>query len=115
MKNIINLFLIIVCFFATSCQGTKDALQGKSRGERSDEFLVQKKNPLSMPPDFNELPVPLDENIIETKESESGLKDKLKVSTKVKKPKNSKSKSLEQTIIEKTGINLELEIKIIGE
>ena len=54
-----------------------------------------------MPPDFNELPVPLDENIIETKESESGLKDKLKVSTKVKKSKNSKSKSLEQTIIEK--------------
>ena len=44
MKNIINLFLIIVCFFATSCQGTKDALQGKSRSERSDEFLVQKKS-----------------------------------------------------------------------
>ena len=101
MKNIINLFLIIVCFFATSCQGTKDALQGKSRGERSDEFLVQKKNPLSMPPDFNELPVPLDENIIETEETENGIKDKLKVSTKVKKSKNSKSKSLEQTIIEK--------------
>ena len=101
MKNIINLFLIIVCFFATSCQGTKDALQGKSRAERSDEFLVKKKTPFSLPPDFNELPVPLDENIIETKESESGIKDKLKVSTKVKKSKNNKSKSLEQTIIEK--------------
>ena len=101
MKNIVNLFLIIVCFFVTSCQGTKDALQGKSRGERSDEFLVQKKNPLSMPPDFNELPVPLDENIIETQESENGLKDKLKVSTKVKKSENNKSKSLEQSIIEK--------------
>ena len=71
-------------------------------GEKeATNFLFKKKNPLSMPPDFNELPVPLDENIIETKESESGLKDKLKVSTKVKKSKNNKSKSLEQTIIEK--------------
>ena len=41
-----------------------------------------------MPPDFNELPVPLDENIIEIKESESGLKDKLKVSTKAIKLKD---------------------------
>ena len=96
-----KIFLIFITFFVfTSCQSIKDGLSGK-KGENSDEFLVQKKNPLSMPPDFNELPVPLDENIIETKESESGLKDKLKVSTKVKKSKNNKSKSLEQTIIEK--------------
>ena len=75
MKNIINLFLIIVCFFATSCQGTKDALQGKSRGERSDEFLVQKKSPLLMPPDYNELPNPKLETDPETLKENSDIKE----------------------------------------
>ena len=101
MKNIINLFLILVCFLATSCEGTKNALQGSNRGERSDEFLVKKKNPLSMPPDFNELPVPLDKNVINSKETETDLKNKLKVTTKVKKTDNNKPKSLEQSILEK--------------
>ena len=47
--------------FLVSCSGAKDALQGKKRSENSDEFLVEKKNPLTVPPDINELPVPLDQ------------------------------------------------------
>ena len=42
-----------------SCQSVKDALSGK-KYESSDEFLVIKKNPLVLPPDFNELPKPED-------------------------------------------------------
>ena len=30
----------------------------KSKKNNSDEFLVEKKSPLSMPPNFDELPVP---------------------------------------------------------
>ena len=44
-----------------SCSGAKDALQGKKRSDNSDEFLVEKKNPLTVPPDIDELPVPLDQ------------------------------------------------------
>ena len=44
-------FLILICFFLTSCQSIKDGLSGR-KSENSDEFLVQKKNPLVMPPDF---------------------------------------------------------------
>ena len=44
--------------FLVSCSGAKDALQGKKRSDNSDEFLVEKKSPLLMPPDFDELPVP---------------------------------------------------------
>ena len=36
----------------------KEALEGKKRSEQSDEFLVEKKSPLVMPPDYNELPIP---------------------------------------------------------
>ena len=75
--------LIILLFFVTSCQNVKDALQGK-KYESSDEFLVIKKNPLVLPPNFNELPTPkdvADKTQIENIENEiedllSSIKDK---------------------------------------
>ena len=45
----------------TSCQSVKNALSGVKQ-ENSDEFLVQKKNPLVLPPDFTDLPEPFDES-----------------------------------------------------
>ncbi len=59
MKKI-NLFLILFAIFLTSCQSIKDGLSGK-KNENSDEFLVQKKNPLVLPPNFMDLPSPEDE------------------------------------------------------
>ena len=55
-KNIL-LFILLISLY--SCQSVKDALQGK-KYESSDEFLVIKKNPLVLPPDFNMLPEPKD-------------------------------------------------------
>ena len=52
-------FLIILLFLFTSCSNVKDALTGK-KYENSDEFLVIKKNPLVLPPNFNDLPIPDD-------------------------------------------------------
>ena len=52
-------FLITLLFVLCSCQGVKDALSGK-KYENSDEFLVIKKNPLILPPNFNDLPTPED-------------------------------------------------------
>ncbi len=54
-----NFFLIILLLVLCSCQGVKDALTGK-KYENSDEFLVIKKNPLVLPPNFNDLPIPDD-------------------------------------------------------
>ena len=54
-----NFFLIISLFILCSCQGFKNALSGK-KFENSDEFLVIKKNPLVLPPNFNDLPTPKD-------------------------------------------------------
>ena len=48
-------------FVTVSCQSLKNAVSGV-RQENSDEFLVQKKNPLVLPPDFTDLPVPYDES-----------------------------------------------------
>ena len=57
-----NFFLFLITLIVLSgCAGAKDALQGKKRSDGSDEFLIEKKNPLTKPPDYNELPVPISE------------------------------------------------------
>jgi len=103
MKNKYFLF-IVTLILLTSCQGAQDALQGKSRADRSDEFLVEKKNPLSMPPDINELPSPDIDNNNENLESNQDLKNKLKITTKTlnkNKTSSTKQGSLDNTILEK--------------
>ena len=57
-----NIYLILLMMLVTaSCQSVKNALSGVKQ-ENSDEFLVQKKNPLVLPPDFTDLTVPYDES-----------------------------------------------------
>ena len=57
-----NIYLILFMMLVTvSCQSIKNAVSGVKQ-ENSDEFLVQKKNPLVLPPDFTDLPVPFEES-----------------------------------------------------
>ena len=58
MKTKKILLFLITLLALSACAGAKDALQGKKRSDNSDEFLVQKKNPLILPPNYGELPVP---------------------------------------------------------
>ena len=46
-------------FLLSSCQSAKEGLAGGKKNN-TDEFLVQKKNPLVLPPDYNDLPLPKD-------------------------------------------------------
>ena len=58
MKNLrIFIFLNIVILLLTSCATVKKGFQNPKKNN-SDEFLVKKKSPLVMPPDFDELPIP---------------------------------------------------------
>ena len=67
-----KIILILLMMLATaSCQTLKDAVSG-AKQENSDEFLVQKKNPLVLPPDFDDLPEPFDES---TKSIEVQIED----------------------------------------
>ena len=54
-----NYFFLLILLFLYSCENVKNALSGK-KYENSDEFLVIKKNPLVLPPNFNDLPTPKD-------------------------------------------------------
>ena len=48
---------IILLFILSGCQDVKKGFSGKKIDE-GNEFLVIKKNPLVVPPDFNKLPEP---------------------------------------------------------
>tara|TARA_B100000900_G_scaffold270743_1_gene231197 strand:- start:347 stop:646 length:300 start_codon:yes stop_codon:yes gene_type:complete len=54
MKNIL---LICIFFILLSCSTVREGFQNNKKNN-SDEFLVEKKSPLVMPPDFDKLPVP---------------------------------------------------------
>ena len=49
---VLNLLLLLL-----SCGIVKEGFQNPKK-KSSDEFLVEKKSPLVMPPNFNELPIP---------------------------------------------------------
>ena len=63
--------LLILLLFIYSCGSVGEALQGKKRSDQGDEFLIDKKNPLAMPPDFDKLPKPGEANLKSSKDIES--------------------------------------------
>tara|TARA_B100001121_G_C18388993_1_gene479872 strand:- start:263 stop:574 length:312 start_codon:yes stop_codon:yes gene_type:complete len=55
MRFIYNIFLIfVVSLFLFSCGGFKL----KKKASSGEEFLIEKKDPLILPPDFSKLPKP---------------------------------------------------------
>ena len=59
-KNNYIIFLLIFCFLASGCQDVKKGFSGKNI-DQGEEFLVIKKNPLVVPPDFEKMPIPKNE------------------------------------------------------
>ena len=103
MKKInIYINLIFLTIFVTSCSGFGDI--GKTlRNEKTrttDEFLIKKKEPLVLPPDFEEIPEP-DTKIIKKENPQEKIKKMLKTSSNQKTKSTQNSKSLEKSILEK--------------
>jgi len=57
-KFILSVFFMMLI---SGCSGLKDELSLKKK-KSVDEFLIEKKNPLVLPPDFNTLPKPKEKN-----------------------------------------------------
>ena len=102
MKNKKITTLLFFVLFLYSCSGAKDALQGKKRSDNSDEFLVEKKNPLTVPPDIDELPVPLDQDDQEQTEDQENVDINKVLKIDENKDTNDESNSENQNSIEKT-------------
>ena len=65
-------FYILFCIFVflSSCSTVKEGFTNQKKNN-SDEFLVEKKSPLVIPPDYNELPIPNEEKTEDTNEIKS--------------------------------------------
>jgi hypothetical protein len=61
-KNNYSIFLLIFFIFISGCQDVKKALLRK-KIDQGEEFLVEKKNPLQCPPDFEKMPMPSNEKV----------------------------------------------------
>ncbi|MDC0895408.1 DUF3035 domain-containing protein [Candidatus Pelagibacter sp.] len=99
MKQFRFYILIATVLLFSSCSSLKEGFVNQKKNN-SDEFLVEKKSPLVMPPDYNELPIPNEENI--NKESNE-IKSLISKSKKGEIEENfdEKSLSFEGSILEK--------------
>ena len=60
--NIFKKFILLnFILLLASCSTMKSAFVNEKKNN-TDEFLVEKKSPLVMPPDYNELPIPKKKN-----------------------------------------------------
>ena len=95
-----NLHFIFIFVLLASCASVKESFDSK---KNSDEFLVEKKSPLLMPPDYNDLPVP-DSEVTKNKDESNQVKELITKSNNTNsnsnKSDNSKS-SFEKLLIEK--------------
>ena len=102
-KSIIAIFLTLLLLNA--CGTIAEGLGG-SKKKGSDEFLVEKKAPLVVPPSFGDLPEPetkKDENVASPKKNDSSIEEMIIQSSSINtnKKTNDLNTSIEKSIIEK--------------
>ena len=100
---LISSFLILL--FLNSCGTVAEGLGG-SKKKGNEEFLVEKKSPLVLPPSFGQLPEPVKkpkENIILEKKDTSDIEDIINQSssTNTSEKSDDTKNSIEQSIIKK--------------
>ena len=94
MKKNINLVLIFLIL--TSCGGFK------LKKTEVDEFLVEKKSPLVLPPDYGKLPLPDGQKKPDDNKEVLSLKEALsKKNTSETEQKQNNNSSIEKSILDK--------------
>ena len=102
IKNIkFSLLIILSTILLSNCGSVQKALDPQNKNT-SEEFLVEKKSPLSMPPSFEKLPVPSNQKI--TQENQTNSIKSLITDKKISDEKiiNAEAdKDFEQSILDK--------------
>ena len=102
MKYFKLLIFFQLILFLYSCSTAKEGFTNQKKSG-SDEFLVEKKSPLVMPPDYNDLPVP-DENKETEETNENKIKDLVSKNGNENREMNNAEDvnlSIEQSILKK--------------
>ena len=99
MKQFRFYILIATVLLFSSCSSLKEGFVNQKKNN-SDEFLVEKKSPLVMPPDYNELPIPNEKNINKESNEIKSLISKSK-NGEIEENFDKKSSSFEESILDK--------------
>ena len=92
-------FIISVALSIASCGTVKEGFSSNKKNN-SDEFLVEKKSPLVMPPEYNELPIPNERKL---EEDLNNIKSLISESNnhEVKENLDEKKSTIENSILKK--------------
>ena len=94
------ILIILIFNFLQSCSSVSEGFKLK-KGNTGDEFLVEKKNPLVLPPNFEDLPEPSQPLENEEDETEQFQKTLEGLSTETTEDDSGQSsKGSEQSILE---------------
>ena len=103
MKNFRYIFIFLITFTLLSSCGTIKEGFSMQKKDNTDEFLVEKKNPLKLPPNFEELPLPnveIDMNENQNKEIQKLLTKKENEDNEIV-DKTQNSQNLEEFLLDK--------------
>ena len=99
MKQFKFYIVLSIVIFLSSCSSIKKGFVNEKK-DNSDEFLVEKKSPLVMPPDYNELPIPKEENVEKETNDIKSLISKTK-NDEIKENLDVKNSTFDSSILEK--------------
>ena len=94
-----SIFIILLFYFLSGCQSLRDGLEGNKKSKSAEEFLIEKKNPLVLPPDYSKLPEPSEKN--EQDKNEFDLKKIIETSDNSANSETAVNESLKKSIIDK--------------
>ena len=92
---------VLFLIFLQSCGTVREGFSSQKKNS-SDEFLVEKKSPLVMPPDFDELPIP-NADEVQSEENNSSIKSIISTNdvTVLSSQNNVTDQNLEISILKK--------------
>ena len=102
MKIFKKIILLSFLYILTSCGTLKEGFSNQKKNN-NDEFLVEKKSPLIMPPDYNELPAPnaASNQALSEENSIKNLVTNEEKNTNTSNANSSESRGLEESLLEK--------------
>ena len=97
------LTLLTFLLLSYSCGAVKEGFSNQKKNN-TDEFLVEKKSPLQMPPNFDELPVPNSSSDV-MKNDNQAVKNLITKQENNNLDPSSTNKSFEKSLLEKIKSN----------
>ena len=107
MKRFIKQFFVIIFFLLSACADTLDSVKrglSGQKGASTDEFLVEKKDPLILPPGYDDLPQPGQTATNEVSDDQN-ISDILKIGGSSSESVSSETTSLEESILKNINSN----------